>query len=247
LRIVAWNIENGGKKRTSAIVCTLAELSPQPDVIVLTEYGINASAGITSELATKAWGYHLHSSPPQNNDGVSAHSRWPMDLITNEPSSPSEALRHRFLQVHVGGLCLLGAYIPARGDRCVDSTAAWLTLTGLASGLILRPSVILGDLNSGIHGDDWRPIRGRKRLEARGFRDLGVAGWHDAWRGLHAGCEEYSFYPRTDAGDHDGFRLDHALLSPKLVPRVKAAEYLHAARRAGLSKHAPLILDLIDG
>ena len=83
-----------------------------------------------------------------------------------------------------------------------------------------------------------RPERGERwNLAERALiRDL---GWTDAFRALHG--YEHREASWTFSGDRGGWRLDHVLLSD-LEP--VAAAYAHDWRRAGLSDHSPLIVDI---
>jgi exodeoxyribonuclease-3 len=86
-----------------------------------------------------------------------------------------------------------------------------------------------------------RPERGERwhdaeRALVRGLRDH---GWIDAFRSLHGYGEREASW--TFAGDRGGWRLDHVLVHG-LEPVASA--YAHDWRRAGLSDHSALIVDL---
>jgi exodeoxyribonuclease-3 len=86
-----------------------------------------------------------------------------------------------------------------------------------------------------------RPERGERwdKAERALVHGLRERGWVDAFRALHGYGEREASW--TFARDRGGWRLDHVLaigLSPK------AAAYAHDWRRAGLSDHSPLIVDL---
>jgi exonuclease III len=86
-----------------------------------------------------------------------------------------------------------------------------------------------------------RPERGERWHEAeralvRGLRDH---GWVDAFRSLHGYAGREASW--TFAGDRGGWRLDHVLVHG-LEPVASA--YAHDWRRAGLSDHSALIVDL---
>jgi exodeoxyribonuclease-3 len=68
-------------------------------------------------------------------------------------------------------------------------------------------------------------------IEQIGFRDL--------WRHRYPDRREYSWFSTRS----DGFRIDHAFL---LAACAGAVHYSHEERIAGLSDHAPLILDWGD-
>jgi exonuclease III len=58
--------------------------------------------------------------------------------------------------------------------------------------------------------------------------------WTDAWRVHHPDSAEYSWYSHRG----NGWRIDHAFVSPALRPAVIAADYLHEPRTEGLTDHA---------
>ncbi len=71
------------------------------------------------------------------------------------------------------------------------------------------------------------------RIEAIGF-------WQDLWRRRYPEGREFSWYSHRN----NGFRIDHAFLSPELVMRAGEIRYSHDERLSGLSDHSPLVLDL---
>jgi len=128
-----------------------------------------------------------------------------------------------------------------------------LTHEALAAYLRGRsPAILCGDLNTprrelpdGEILTFAHDSKGRLR-EERGERwnlaeralvkDL---GWLDAYRSLHGYGHRSASW--TYAHDRGGWRLDHVLLNG-LTPR--AAEYAHDWRRAGLSDHSALVVEL---
>jgi exodeoxyribonuclease-3 len=86
-----------------------------------------------------------------------------------------------------------------------------------------------------------RPERGERwdraeRALVRGLRDH---GWIDAFRSLHGYGEREASW--TFARDRGGWRLDHVLVHGL---RPVASAYAHDWRRAGLSDHSALVVDL---
>ena len=79
------------------------------------------------------------------------------------------------------------------------------------------------------------------------YKDLVAQGWTDAIRELHPDERIYTFWPYwRQAFERDaGIRIDHALLSEELAPRLKAAGVDRTPR--GLEKtsdHAPMWVEL---
>jgi len=69
-------------------------------------------------------------------------------------------------------------------------------------------------------------------MDAIGFRDL--------WRHRYPDGREFTWYSHRG----NGFRIDHAFLSPSLAARAGVIRYSHEERLAGLSDHSVLLLDL---
>jgi hypothetical protein len=69
------------------------------------------------------------------------------------------------------------------------------------------------------------------KIEAIGFCDL--------WRRRNPETREFSWYSTRG----NGFRIDHAFLSPPLAARAGHIRYSHDERLAGLSDHSPLIVE----
>jgi len=87
-----------------------------------------------------------------------------------------------------------------------------------------------------------RPDRGERwdRAELALVQGLPRRGWVDAFRALHGYAERQASW--TFADDRGGWRLDHVLVHGL---RPIASAYAHDWRRAGLSDHSALVVDLL--
>jgi exonuclease III len=128
------------------------------------------------------------------------------------------------------------------------------THEAVAAYLAGRSGVLCGDLNTPrreyadgrlltfAHDSKGRlrEERGERwdRAERALVRDL---GWTDAYRALHGYGERSASW--TFAGDRGGWRLDHVLVNGL---EVVASAYAHDWRRAGLSDHSALVVDLVE-
>ena len=133
--------------------------------------------------------------------------------------------------------------------RTHEAMAAYL------GGRPLGPRILCGDLNTPRRelpdGDvltfahdsagRLRPERGERwdRAERALVHGLRERGWVDAFRTLHGYEGRHASW--TFAHDRGGWRLDHVLVD-RMHP--VAAAYAHEWRRAGLSDHSALIVDL---
>jgi exonuclease III len=134
--------------------------------------------------------------------------------------------------------------------RTHEAVAAYLAAAGPG------PRVLCGDLNTPRRerpdGDvltfahtsagRLRPERGARwdAAERALVHDLRARhGWVDAFRALHGYAQREASW--TFAQDKGGWRLDHVLARGL---RPVAAAYAHDWRRAGLSDHSALVVDL---
>ena len=133
--------------------------------------------------------------------------------------------------------------------RTHEAVAAYLAADGP------RGRVLCGDLNTPRRelpdGDvltfahdtagRLRPERGERwdRAERALVHGLRASGWVDAFRALHGYADREASW--RFANDRGGWRLDHVLVRDL---RPIASAYAHDWRRAGLSDHSPLVVDL---
>ena len=102
----------------------------------------------------------------------------------------------------------------------------------------LGEAVLMGDFNCGIPFADSDT---RTFACTHLFQALLRQGWVDAWRERNGTAREFTWRsPRTG----NGFRYDHALVSPALNRQVKEVRYLHHLREGGLSDHSGLLVEL---
>jgi exonuclease III len=122
-------------------------------------------------------------------------------------------------------------------------------MLGVSRAWRRRPALILGDTNSGRPVlDEESPVFGPRY--AAWFDAIEALGWRDAFRHVHGGRLEYTWY---SPNGRNGFRIDQAFASRPLLPRLTAVEHawaLSAAspdRRDAISDHAALIVELDPG
>src|SRR3954469_16477480 len=199
-----------------------------------------AAAGLNACAVTRA-------EPPRRL-GVLTAAREPLRELEKPDGLPWP---ERVLCCALGELEIVNLHSPispAPGLAKVLTHEALAAYLGRKSG----PAILCGDLNTlrrelpdGEILTFAHDSKGRLR-EERGERwnaaeralvkDL---GWVDAYRSLHGYRERSASW--TYAHDRGGWRLDHVLLHG-LTPR--AAEYVHDWRRAGLSDHSALVVEL---
>ena len=199
-----------------------------------------AGAGLAHCAVTRA-------EPPRRL-GVLTAGRKPLRELAKPDGLPWP---ERVLCCALGELEIVNVHSPISPS---PGLAKVLTHEALAAYLERKPGpvILCGDLNTprrelpdGEILTFAHDSKGRLR-EERGERwnaaeralvkDL---GWVDAYRSLHGYGERSASW--TYAHDRGGWRLDHVLLHG-VTPR--AAAYAHEWRRAGLSDHSALVVEL---
>jgi len=140
---------------------------------------------------------------------------------------------YRMVSVDFGRFRLVGIYMPNLRAKI----PYWEALISALSPQSAHRALAIGDFNTcRAYLDEAGAIDATAHymdaIERVGFRDL--------WRHRYPDRREYSWFSTRN----NGFRIDHAFLSQELAGRAGAVYYSHEERIAGLSDHAPLILEL---
>jgi exodeoxyribonuclease III len=230
LRLLAWNIRHGGGARLAAIAEAIARHAA--DIVVISEYrGGDSAQRLGAALAKLDYRYTTGLVPPPGRNGVLIAARRPF----RDLGALSEALAepYRIVGIEIAGLRLFGVYMPNMLAKVPYWQALVMALAADAAG----PALAIGDFNTcRAYVDEPGAIDATAhfidRVEAVGFCDL--------WRRRNPDGREFSWYSTRG----NGFRIDHAFLSPQLAACAGEVRYSHTERLAGTSDHSPLILDL---
>ncbi len=230
LRLLAWNIRQGGGARLPAIIEALAR--HDADILVISEYrGGDSANRLCAALAGLGYRHQTGLGPPPGRNGVLIAARRPF----REHGAVSTAVPepYRMVRVELAGLQLCGIYMP----NLLRKVPYWEALIAALAAAADGPALAIGDFNTcRAYVDEPGAIDATAhymdKAEAIGFCDL--------WRRRYPEGREFSWYSTRG----NGFRIDHAFVSPALAARARVVRYSHQERLAGLSDHAPLILDV---
>jgi exodeoxyribonuclease-3 len=255
MKIATYNV-NGVNGRLPVLLRWLKEQTP--DVVCLQE--LKAPQEKFPEAAIRDAGYHAIWHGQKSWNGVAILSR-KENLEERRrilPGDP-EDLHSRYIEASVEGLIIGCLYLPngnpAPGPK-FDYKLNWFQrLTKHAADLLdsKMPVVLTGDYNvMPTERDVYKPERwvddALFRPETRAaFAKLVAQGWTDAVRKLHPNDTIYTFwdYFRNAFERNAGLRIDHFLLSPQVVPRLKAAGVDRDVRGwEKSSDHAPVWIEL---
>jgi exonuclease III len=253
LKLLTWNVAGRAGRlpeQAAAVAAAGADVVALQEVTRRTLPGWEAAlaeAGYTSVSAVEL-------APPERRRplGVLTAARAPLEPLPPPPVPWPE----RILCCVIEGVEVINLHSPIAP---APELAKVRTHEAVAAYLAARPRtprVLCGDLNTPRREHDdgsvltfahdtngrLRPERGERwdRAERALVHTLRAEhGWVDAYRALHGyGHREASW---TFAQDRGGWRLDHVLVHG-LEP--VAAAYAHEWRRAGLSDHSALVVEL---
>jgi exodeoxyribonuclease-3 len=230
MRLLAWNIRQGGGSRLAGIMAALAR--HDADVLILSEFrGGDSAVRLRAALAMLGYRMVTELVPPPQRTGVliAARRRFlELGALCVDVEEP-----YRLVDVDLGAVRLTGVYMP----NLKRKVPYWQALVDGLADRIDGDALAIGDFNTcRAFVDEPGAIDATAyfmdRIEAVGFRDL--------WRHRYPDGREYSWY------SHRGnrFRIDHAFVSPSLAARAGAMRYSHDQRLAGLSDHSVLLLEL---
>jgi exodeoxyribonuclease-3 len=247
---------NGINGRLPVLLKWLEETTP--DVVCLQE--LKAPNEKFPLLAINAIGYEAlwHGQKSWNGVAILTRNKKAVEVRRVLPGDP-EDLHSRYIEAVVDGLTIGCLYLPngnpAPGPK-FDFKMNWFRrLREHAQELINagKPAMLVGDFNvMPTELDVYKPERWvddalfRPEVRAEFFK-LIDQGWTDAIRHLHPNEVIYTFfdYFRNAYGRNAGLRIDHFLLSPQLVPRLKKVGVdRHVRGWEKTSDHCPVWMEL---
>jgi exodeoxyribonuclease-3 len=230
----------------------------RPDAVCLQE--LKASQEKFPEAAIRGAGYGAIWQGQKSWNGVAILARGaePRETRRGLPGDPDDS-HSRYIEAAVDGVLLGCLYLPngnpAPGPKFEYKLRWFQRLSEYAAELLASdlPIVLAGDYNvMPTDLDVYNPERWRDdalfRPEVReAFAALVRQGWTDALRRLHPGERIYTFwdYFRNAWPRNAGLRIDHLLLSPAIVSRLRAAGVDRDVRGwEKASDHAPAWIEI---
>jgi exodeoxyribonuclease III len=254
MRIASFNINNINR-RLPNLLAWLRET--EPDVVSLQE--LKATDAEFPAKAIREAGYVAVWRGQKSWNGVAILARWaPILTCAALPGDPADT-QSRYIEAAVHGVLVASLYAPNGNPQPGPKFAyklAWLKrLAAHAADLRAAdaPVVLAGDFNVVPTDRDIYPTKswGNDALvqpESRAaYAHILTQGWVDAIRKLHPNDPMYTFwdYKRKRWERNAGLRLDHILVSPSLVGRLRAASVDRGMRgRKDASDHAPVWIEL---
>ena len=231
MKIVSWNIRQGGGRRLIGICDVLTGW--KPDIVVLQEVRRSGVAQLSEQLSEAGLRYSFYPDTRSNSENAPF-------IASRETLDAGEFLAQRtgpchILEAQTMGLTLLPVHFPQKAAQ----VPLFEALLGDSASLLEYNCLLIGDLNCGLPFIDSTD---KTFVNAKYFQALKEAGWIDLYRQQHGdAAREYSWIsPRTQRG----FRYDHALAGSAVSKSLTDFQYDHTVREKGLSDHSGLLLEL---
>lgn len=255
MKIATFNINNVNR-RLPNLLAWLAE--SKPDVVCLQELKATDRQFPMTAIEAAGYGAVWHGQSAWNGVAILARNATPVLVRTELPGDPADT-QARYIEAAVDGVLIASIYAPNGnpwpGPKFAYKLAWNERLIAHAAELYAAnvPAVLAGDYNivpaprdiyTTRSYDDNALVQPESREQ---FARLLAQGWVDAVRAIHPDETIYTFwdYMRNRWPRDAGLRLDHLLLSRKLLRRLKSATVDRDVRgRDGASDHAPVTIEI---
>lgn len=245
MTILFWNIQSGGGPRLARIVEEISAYDP--DVVALTEFRAAPGVALSAGMREIGLRYVETTAPTGSQNGIAVFSRTAI-LRSRLCPAPPESIDY-WLDIDLPDygfglsvLDIMAAGSSAKSPSTIAKTRFWDAVLQAGEARLQEPFLFVGDWNTGAHGVDEV---GKTFICAEHFAKLSAMGWTDLWRKYNPTVTEYTWYSKFKGGvRRNGFRLDHAFATPRLLPRVTSCRYSHTERDAGVTAHSLLIVEV---
>lgn len=254
--VATWNV-NSVRARLPHVVDWLRQA--RPDVVLLQETKVLADQFPREPL--EDLGYNLAVVGQKSYNGVAILSKFPIEDVVTQLPGQEDFPQARYVEAVTGDLRVASVYVP-NGDTVGSDKYAYKLnflkdLESHLSGLLRHGESVLvgGDYNiAPADADTPDPEKWAKSVlgdtQVRGaFRRLLGSGYTDALRALYpegsiSPEQLYTWWDyRTRAWERrEGLRIDHFLVSPQAMDRLKSCEVHQETRGVErASDHAPVV------
>lgn len=251
IRIATFNV-NGIGARLPRLLEWLERA--QPDVVALQELKAVDESFPVDAIEKAGYGAIWHGQRAWNGVALLAKGSMPVESRRGLPGDPSDA-QSRYIEAAVHGIVVAALYLPNGNPQPgpkFDYKIAWMQRLARHAKTLVdlpHPVVLLGDFNVVPTDADiydakgWRKDALLQPESREAFAGLLAQGWTDALlEVLGPGSGVYTFWDhfRQHAERDRGLRIDHVLLNPVLVGRLKTAGVDRWVRlQPKASDHAP--------
>jgi exodeoxyribonuclease-3 len=258
MKVASWNVNSIKARLEPALAWVKAA---NPDILALQE--IKCVDENFPREVFEGLGYNCAVHGQKSYNGVAILSKHPLEDVTPRLPGGEGDDHSRYLEAVVSGrkgvVRVASIYAPNGnpfpGPK-FDYKLSWLERLRRHAARLLaneEPVVLMGDYNvipedKDAHNPKAWVKDALFQPEAKAaLRRIEHLGYTDAFRALHPGPGHYTFWDYFGSWERDnGIRIDHILLSPQAMDRLKACEIDRQVRGASEkpSDHVPVWCDL---
>lgn len=255
MKIATYNV-NGINARLPVLLQWLKET--QPDIVCLQELKAPQERFPINEINTAGYQAVWNGQKSWNGVAILARNRDITEVQRFLPGDP-EDFQSRYLEAIVDQMVICCLYLPNGNPYPgvkFDYKLSWIKRLKKRAGQLIKmelPAILIGDFNiiptpADVHKPERWENDALYRVEVRkAYQDLLKKGWLDSIRTLFPDDIIYTFwdYLYKAYERNAGIRLDHILLSPYLIPRLKSGGIdKHVRGWQKSSDHAPVWIEL---
>lgn len=228
LKVLSWNIQQGGGSRIVNILKTIQE--HKATVVIYSEFHNNKSGStIRNGMYNLGYRHAFFTGAEDALNTVAIFSKLPCGSSIFPKCDVT--FPHAMLRVEFEVFDVYGVYFPHKKKHTLFP---YLIEQELSNN---KPSIIAGDYNTGINGVDQK---GSSFWYSEHLIEMDKLGFKDAFRLKNGDVKEYSWFSHQG----NGFRYDHTYVSESLSPIIKDCYYDQEARTNKYSDHSPMVLEL---
>lgn len=227
VKIISWNIQQGGGSRVSEICSEI--IKSEAHIVCLNEFKNNESGiKIRTNLLRAGYIHQLVGEASKSDNTVLTASKLPFDgshFSIQQKEYPQAIVSTKFK-----AFTLYNMYLPhKKKHNLFDLIVEEMKMQDRG--------IFVGDFNS---GKQYIDQKGNSFMYSEYFDKMEAQNYRDAWRNVHGDTLEYSWYSHQG----NGYRYDHIYIHESILPVVKNCYYLHEWRLRKLSDHSAMVLEL---
>ena len=235
VKMLVWNIQQGGGPRQQRIADRI--VAHNADIVALIEYvPTPAPDSLLQSLCSVGFKHWICSVRDGFNYAVCVLAKTP--IYTRPSGNLLLDQSGLFLEITVPGHGFRFGVVHVPTKPRTRMKEFLTALVQLAASNRVHPFLFVGDFNTGIGPADG-PMNNFGDVDR--FAALLDNGFTDAWRHVHRERVEHTW-----CRNGKSYRIDHALASEILLPRIKGCCYSHEERERGVSDHSVLLVEIAD-
>lgn len=227
IKIISWNIQQGGGSRVAEITRALVGSGAQ--IIGLNEFKNNsAGEAIRIKLLQAGYIHQFVGLADAKTNTVLLASKLPFEasyFSKNSKDYPQAIVKAQF-----SAFSLFTMYLPHKKKHDLFANI-------VEEMKVNDLGIFMGDFNSGKQFIDQK---GDSFWYSEYFDKMELLDYVDAWRLKQGDAKEYSWYSHQG----NGYRYDHIYTHKNLSQVITNCYYEHSWRMRKLSDHSPMILEL---